>query len=91
MADKRSLIEELVEALTYEEAMTLVQVARAKRAREKPEVDWSKEIRTCPKCGHTGFAEKDFGLYTKRGKKVAQNWCRNCRSETSNQYRQPPR
>jgi hypothetical protein len=36
--------------------------------------------KVCPKCGHEGPIEKDFGLRSVSGKTYAQSQCRACRS-----------
>lgn len=33
----------------------------------------------CPRCGHVGPTERDFGTRTIRGERRPQSWCRNCR------------
>lgn len=55
----------------------------------QPAVDWSREVRTCPKCGHKGKVSSDFGTKTIRGKESPQSWCRSCRSSTN--YHARPR
>jgi hypothetical protein len=33
----------------------------------------------CPRCGHVGPTEQDFGTRIIRGERRPQSWCRNCR------------
>lgn len=33
----------------------------------------------CPKCGHSGPTDVDFGTRVLRGRRVPQSWCRPCR------------
>ncbi|HYO69336.1 MAG TPA: hypothetical protein VEU33_24980 [Archangium sp.] len=33
----------------------------------------------CPRCGHIGPTEQDFGTRIIRGERRPQSWCRNCR------------
>ncbi len=35
----------------------------------------------CPRCGHVGPTERDFGTRLIRGERRPQSWCRNCRAE----------
>jgi hypothetical protein len=35
----------------------------------------------CPRCGHVGPTQRDFGTRIIRGERRPQSWCRNCRKE----------
>jgi hypothetical protein len=35
----------------------------------------------CPRCGHVGPTERDFGTRIIRGERRPQSWCRGCRAE----------
>lgn len=52
-------------------------------------VDWHKRIHKCPKCGHTGPVDTDFGTRVVRGIERLQSWCMKCRAGTS--YYDKPR
>lgn len=49
----------------------------------KKKIDWKKETHTCPKCGHTGRVDPDFGTRTVRGIVLRQSWCVTCRATTN--------
>lgn len=34
----------------------------------------------CPRCGHRGPTDQDFGTRVIRGQRRAQSWCRGCRA-----------
>src|SRR5688572_12605133 len=37
-------------------------------------------IAACPRCGHVGPTEEDFGFRRRAGHPFPQSWCRRCRS-----------
>lgn len=93
-----------LEKLSYDELLTLAaRVGAAKRAAEKAGaakpnakvkvksggIDWTKEEHTCPKCGHKGMVDPDFGYRVVRGVERKQSWCTTCRATTS--YYDKPR
>lgn len=92
-AKKKPNVRELAESLSSAELLTLLRVAVGKleRPRRASKIvgDWSKEIRTCPKCEHQGPVDPDFGTKLVRGIVRAQSWCKSCRASTS--YYNKPR
>lgn len=60
------------------------------KPKKQPVADWTKERRTCPKCGHEGPVDPDFGVKVRRGLVHAQSWCKKCRAST-NYYHRPRR
>lgn len=44
---------------------------------------------SCPRCGHCGPVDRDFGTRRVNGEVRAQSWCRGCRAETSQAKRAP--
>ncbi|MBX5481107.1 MAG: hypothetical protein IRZ16_04545 [Myxococcaceae bacterium] len=38
---------------------------------------------TCPRCGHSGPVDRDFGTRKVNGEVRPQSWCRSCRAETT--------
>ena len=49
----------------------------------QPPVAPRPAIACCPRCGHTGPIDRDFGTRRVNGEVRAQSWCRNCRAETT--------
>lgn len=62
--------------------------ATAKRAKATKRVaegtdapkDWSKVIKTCPRCGESGPVDPMFGTKPVRGIIYPQSWCSHCRA-----------
>lgn len=57
----------------------------------KPEekTDWTKVKHKCPRCGHVGPVDPDFGIRKVRGVERRQSWCHECRATIS--YYDKPR
>jgi hypothetical protein len=47
--------------------------------REKAKEVGKTALSRCPRCGHVGPTEQDFGTRVIRGERRPQSWCRNCR------------
>lgn len=47
--------------------------------REKEKEVGKTALSRCPRCGHVGPTEQDFGIRVIRGERRPQSWCRNCR------------
>lgn len=58
-------------------ALALVVQHGKRQAREVGKLALSR----CPRCGHVGPTERDFGTRLIRGERRPQSWCRNCRAE----------
>jgi transposase-like protein len=57
---------------------------------EKQERDWSKVMKTCPRCETTKPVDTGFGVTKERnGGQRAQSWCLECRANTN--YHDSPR
>ena len=59
----------------FAEALKLVVKLGRERAKEVGKTALSR----CPRCGHVGPTEQDFGTRVIRGERRPQSWCRNCR------------
>lgn len=61
--------------------------------RTKTPIDekWFRTLKVCPRCEKEKNVGKDFGIAVHRGVEYANSWCKQCRSETSNEYRSKPR
>jgi hypothetical protein len=44
-------------------------------------IDWTKEQKTCPKCGKTKPVEPDFGVFKARGHYKPMSLCVACRTK----------
>ena len=71
-------------------AMARQIVANNSAPRERRKIDpksidarWKKVKHTCPKCGHTGPVNPDFGIRVVRGVERLQSWCADCRAHTN--------
>ncbi len=87
MTDPRKQILEalLVELSPEAELKRLISAAEArlaKIAKAKARVDPRTGIKTCPKCGHQGPGEADFGIKEVAGVVRVQSWCKSCRART---------
>jgi hypothetical protein len=80
MATKKELLQQMFELFSHGDLMQLVAEAKAEK-QQKP-VDWHTERKACPRCGHEGPVEADFGTKVIRGVRRAQSWCRTCRATT---------
>lgn len=38
------------------------------------------KVRRCPRCGHRGQVDRDFGTRVLNGRRRPQSWCRSCRA-----------
>jgi hypothetical protein len=66
----------------------------AKRVAADPgpeEPDWEEVEKKCPHCGRKKMVIPDFGLKPpdRHGRRFAQSWCRECRSQTNYHTRAP--
>lgn len=61
------------------------------RTKTPIEERWFRTLKTCPHCGEEKNVGKDFGVAVHRGVQYANSWCKECRSKTSNEYRNKPR
>ena len=50
-----------------------------KLGREKAKEVGKTALSRCPRCGHVGPTEQDFGTRVIRGERRPQSWCRACR------------
>ncbi|HYO56883.1 hypothetical protein [Archangium sp.] len=64
-----------VPKLGFATALALVVQHGRQRAKEVGKTALSR----CPRCGHVGPTEQDFGTRIIRGERRPQSWCRNCR------------
>lgn len=63
--------------LGFARALALVVAYGRQEARERGTTALSR----CPRCGHVGPTEQDFGLRVIRGERRPQSWCRACRGQ----------
>lgn len=59
----------------FAEALALVVRHGRQMAKEVGKTALSR----CPRCGHIGPTQQDFGTRILRGERRPQSWCRNCR------------
>jgi len=59
----------------FAKALALVVKLGRERAKEVGKTALSR----CPRCGHVGPTEQDFGTRVIRGERRPQSWCRSCR------------
>ncbi len=50
-----------------------------KRGRQVAKEVGKTALSKCPRCGHVGPTQQDFGIRVIRGERRPQSWCRNCR------------
>lgn len=48
---------------------------------ERPSPDSTVATRECPRCGHVGPLEQDFGCRVLKDGRRPQSWCRKCRAQ----------
>ncbi|RKG85963.1 hypothetical protein D7V97_43425 [Corallococcus sp. CA053C] len=64
--------------LGFAAALALV----VEHGREKAKETGTTSMTRCPRCGHTGPTEQDFGFrIMSRGQRRPQSWCRGCRGQ----------
>jgi hypothetical protein len=63
--------------LGFATALALVVEYGRQKAKERGVTSLSR----CPRCGHTGPTDQDFGTRVIRGERRPQSWCRTCRAE----------
>jgi hypothetical protein len=61
--------------LGFAAALALVVTRGREKAKERGETWLSR----CPRCGHIGPTEQDFGIRLMKGGPRPQSWCRTCR------------
>jgi hypothetical protein len=59
----------------FAKALALVVKLGRERAKEVGKTALSR----CPRCGHVGPTQQDFGTRVIRGERRPQSWCRSCR------------
>jgi uncharacterized C2H2 Zn-finger protein len=63
------------EPMGFAAALALVVKLGRERAKEVGKTALSR----CPRCGHVGPTQQDFGTRVIRGERRPQSWCRSCR------------
>jgi hypothetical protein len=78
-----------LEQLTRSELQRVIDAATTALKGPKPvkPTNWGKKIHTCPRCGHTGPVDPDFGTRIVKGVVRLQSWCQGCRASNSITYK----